>query len=982
MSFLDTIRTQQQALTFRPQAQQIYKAQYDNLPGWLQATGEAHQWDLLNTPESQARLYAHLSWIQTAIDNVATAAITSALKVKSKKGTDGNAKDIDNHEFEQLLLRPNPSMSRSEFMEATVSFRALAGNAYWWLNRPNEKAKPTEMWIIHPQQLRPVPDGKLFLRGYMYDPGDGNEIPLETWEVVHFKRFNPKNLYIGLSAVEALELVARGDIAAQEWNTNYFAKDNAKLPGALAFSDPIDDDAWFKMKNDIEHTYGGSKRKLMMLRNAGKGGVQWINMSVSQREMEFLSGRQFNKEEIWSALAPGLVSILDKNATEANAKAGKDTFIEFAVWPHLVRIAEKITNDLMPIYGDNLVCEFEDIRVTDRSMTLAEQNAFSQVHTINEIRAEFYQDPPIADERGDLLIVELQKRSQTPQMDTAPQDGNAAPNGAPDKPGVAVVQPAALLTDNAKPQDKPTDKPAEVAKQSRFLSEKDLREKSATSKALKAETLKAHSSAMIALFMPQTATAALTMAQALLPINSTLTPVDEFHVTLLMLGEVAQMDTRTTVATQNVLYEFAATMPPLTGRFNGIGRFQGVGDGGADALYVTFDSKALVEWRVDLVARLRAVGIESPSEHGFIPHITLGYIPSSAVTPLITLPQFDIACNEVWLALGDSQQSYALQGVEIGSNAEELADEIKRFKKWLRKRPNADVSKFASDVLTDEHKAQVVESMTVTQQKGDGSDQPFFTLAEDGRITRDAQKAKLTLIDFGEEDPEQARANIGQHIEQRSAEEINKGFQSMLSDMFPDGAADDSPEKIAARVKKSTRANGKVKAALIKALQESTDLGVSFSVKQLGDSVIAGFDWTLVLGEARDWAQGYAGELIKQIDETSKAHVQAHVARWFDEGKPLQSLIDDLTPLFGQSRAELISVTEVTRSAAMGQQISFQKSRVVNRIMWQAVGDELVCSVCGPRNGTYSELNEPDFDGIGLPPAHPRCRCMILPSLD
>jgi SPP1 gp7 family putative phage head morphogenesis protein len=252
----------------------------------------------------------------------------------------------------------------------------------------------------------------------------------------------------------------------------------------------------------------------------------------------------------------------------------------------------------------------------------------------------------------------------------------------------------------------------------------------------------------------------------------------------------------------------------------------------------------------------------------------------------------------------------------------------------------------------------------------------------DGRITRDAQKAKLTLIDFGEEDPGQARANIGQQIEQRSAEEINKGFQSMLSDMFPDGAADDSPEKIAARVKKNTRANGKVKAALIKALQESTDLGVSFSVKQLGDSVAVGFDWTLVLSEARDWAQKYAGELIKQIDETSKAHVQAHVARWFDEGKPLQSLINDLTPLFGENRAQLIAVTESTKAAAMGQQMSLAASGVCNTIIWAAVGDELVCSVCGPRDGTTSPLDKPNFDGIGLPPAHPRCRCFIRPSLD
>ena len=964
MGFLDTIRTQQRSLTFRPQAQQIYKAAYENLSPWLQATGEAHQSDILNASVSHAQLYTRLSWIQIAIHNVATAAITSALKVKSKKGTDGNEKDIDNHEFEQLLQQPNESMSRAEFIASTVSYHALLGNAYWWLNRANENAKPEEMWIIPPHKLRPVPDGNLYIKGYMYDPGNGKEIPLEPYEIVHFKRFNPLNDFIGLSPLDTLQTVGRGDLAAQEWNTNYFAKDNAKLPGALAFSDPIDDDAWFKMRNDIEHTYGGTRRKLMMLRNAGKGGVQWINMSVSQKEMEFLAGRKFNRDEIFNSLAPGLISILSENATEANATAGKNTFIEFGVWPHLVHIAEKITSTVLKAYGENLIAEFEDIRVTDRSMTLAEQNAFSQVHTINEIRAEFYQDPPIADERGDLLIVELQKRSQAPQFDAMTQDGNAAPSGAPDKHGVAVVQPAALLTDSAKPQDKPTDKPTEVAKQGRFLSEKDLREKASTSKALKAESLKAHSSAMIALFMPQVATDALTMAQALLPINSTLTPVDEFHVTLLMLGEIAQMDTRTTVAIQNVLYEFAATMPPLAGRFNGIGRFQGVGDGGADALYVTFDSKALVEWRVDLVARLRSVGIESPSEHGFIPHITLGYIPSSAVTPLITLPQFDITCNDVWLALGDSQQSYALQGVEIGSNAEELADEIKRFKKWLRKRPNADVSKFASDVLTDEHKAQVVESMTITQ-KGDGSDQPFFT-----------HKATLG---FTEEDHTQyEKAKL--EAEKRSAKKIKKAFDGMINGLVPPDSEGKDAEALTTQLQKKVKANGKVKEALAEALREGADLGTNFAIGGL-DSLNLGVDWQLVFKDAKQWADEYAGTLIKQIDDTSQKVVARSVANWFESGEPLQALTDSLSGLFGEGRASVVASTETTRAAAEGQKIALKRSGVCKEWEWQTAMDDVRCPICIGLQGKKAILDG-EFEGGYTFPAHPGCRCWGIPIIN
>ncbi len=582
-----------------------------------------------------------------------------------------------------------------------------------------ENVKPSEIWIVPPQKLRPVPDGKMFIRGYMYDAGQGEEIPLETWEIVHFKRFNPANMYIGLSAVESLQLIAQGDIAAQQWNTNYFAKDNAKLPGALAFSDLIDDDAWMKMRGDIESNYGGTKRKLMMLRNAGKGGVQWINMAVSQREMEFLSGRKFNRDEIFNALAPGLISILSENATEANAAAGKNTFIEYAVWPHLVHIAEKITNDLLSCYGKDLTCEFEDIRITDRSLSLAEQNAFAQVHTIDEIRKEFYSDEAIGDERGKLLVVEVVPLARASGSSAA--DAGALDLTQPGQPQVTVAQPAGLLTDNATLPPEAPKVPVGIP----VGIPTPTQDKLATGKALKAATLKAHSSGMIAFFLSQYAVDTLVAVQAMLPMNSTPTPVDEFHMTLVMLGEVADMDTRAVTAITNALYEFATVMPPLTGKYNGIGRFQGVGDGGADALYVTFDSKALQEWRLFLVDRLRNAGVTMPSEHGFIPHITLGYVPSSAVTPLIYLPDYEITFGEVWVALGDSKQSFKLNGaVDTGATSDELPEEIKRFKNWLRKRMvrqahHPDVTKFSSDLLTDERKAEILESMTIEPVKAE-----------------------------------------------------------------------------------------------------------------------------------------------------------------------------------------------------------------------------------------------------------------------
>lgn len=412
-----------------------------NPPAWLQATADAERWEIPldgSLPESQAELYVKLSWVQIAVMAVAQQAATTRLSVKQLAGEE--ARDTPNHPLETLLNRPNPLDSRYEFLEATFGHKLIAGNAYWWLNRPSEKRPPSELWLIPPHRIRPVPDERMYLRGYIYSTGFGEEIALEPWEVVHFRRFHPLSRWLGLSPLEALNITAQGDLAMQKWNTNYFAKDHAKPAGALAYADPIDDGSWAKMKSDIREQHGGVKRSLMMLRNVGKGGVSWLNMAMSQKDMEFLQGRTFNKEEIFSLYAPGLSSVLAVNATEANSVSGKATFIEMAVWPQLTSVAEKISNDLLPAFGPNLTAQFDDVRVADRQMALSEQSAFAQVHTVDEVRAKFYQAEPLGDERGKLLVVEVGKgltratEAEPPPL-TSTGDGPAsAPQAAPGKP--------------------------------------------------------------------------------------------------------------------------------------------------------------------------------------------------------------------------------------------------------------------------------------------------------------------------------------------------------------------------------------------------------------------------------------------------------------------------------------------------------------------------------------------------------------------
>ena len=377
----------------------------DQYPAWLLATAGAERFSIPNPAmwKSQADLYRRLSWINIAIGAVARSCAGVALSVKKMVKED--EEDITNHPFELLLQRPNPKESRFQLLEATFSYQALTGNAYWWLNQPNENAEPAEIWNIPSYKLEPIPDERLYLKGYRYDPGDGGFIMLEPWEIVHFRNFNPLNEFIGLSPIEALATIAVGDLKMQDWNTRLFGENNARLPGIMAFADPIPDTEWDKLKKDT--TDSANMRRHMMLRNVGPGGVQWLQAAMSQKDMEFLKGREMNKEEVFATYAPGLASMLAVNATEANARTGKATFTEFALWPILAAAAEKITNDLLPVYGDNLKAEFDDIRVTDRVIELSEEQEYAKTHTIDEIRMKHYGDDPIGDDRGQLLPAQV-----------------------------------------------------------------------------------------------------------------------------------------------------------------------------------------------------------------------------------------------------------------------------------------------------------------------------------------------------------------------------------------------------------------------------------------------------------------------------------------------------------------------------------------------------------------------------------------------
>lgn len=380
-------------------------------PDWARTLAEQGRYTLpdYSLANRQAATMQSVSWVAIAVNAIASYAVVQDIHVK--KVTGGREVEVEAHPFEVMLEQPNPDMSRAELIRATIGSKKLTGNAYWWLNAASERAAPDEIWLLPSDRVRPIPDERMYIKGYEYE---GNtKMVLPPWQVVHFRNWHPTLPFGGLSDIEALAVTVEGDWKMNRWNLDLFAEDNAKFPGVLTFASPIPDPQWELIKQEFKDDHGGTRRRLRMLRGVGDGSVNWVQTLMTPKDIEFLSGRQFNREEILALMAPGLGNMLAINATEANAVVGRKTLMDMAVWPQLVEIAAKITSNILPRYGQGLRCDFDDPRLPDRAMELAEQEAFAKVHTIDEVRAQFYEANPLGDQRGAMLIAEVGARTAT-----------------------------------------------------------------------------------------------------------------------------------------------------------------------------------------------------------------------------------------------------------------------------------------------------------------------------------------------------------------------------------------------------------------------------------------------------------------------------------------------------------------------------------------------------------------------------------------
>ena len=275
--------------------------------------------------------------------------------------------ELKTHPLLDLLKKPNKFTSPFEFFESIYSYKIISGNVY--VRAIPFKGRPFELSVIRPDKVSVLLGKTGEVCGYRVNLEAGekdfyiNQVT-EKCDVLHLKSFHPLNEHYGLSSIEC----ARYAID-QHNEASSFAKallqNGARPSGALVVKateyntgGTLTEDQFERLKEQLYEQFTG-------VRNTGKpmlleGGLEWKEMSVNPRDMDFMENKNSASREIALAFGvpPQLLGLPGDN-TYNNMQEARISLWEQTIIPMMVDVISGLNNWFSKLYGEELSLEFD-----------------------------------------------------------------------------------------------------------------------------------------------------------------------------------------------------------------------------------------------------------------------------------------------------------------------------------------------------------------------------------------------------------------------------------------------------------------------------------------------------------------------------------------------------------------------------------------------------------------------------------------------
>jgi len=339
------------------------------------------------TTKTMMEQYRKSLYVFACISKIANKVASVDFELFRILNSKGEMKQIFSHPALDLLNRFNPFQTKTEFLETTMINLKTAGDAFWFEIK-NKSGRLVELWNLRPDMMTIVTDPVRFIKRYEFQKSDGSKVTFEPEDIVHFKYADPLSSYLGMSPLRPASKRVQTEEYATDYQRDFFL--NSARPDAVIKNKDttLTPEQKMEIKEFWEKRHRGIKNssKVAIL----EGGLEYQQISLNQKEMDYIESMKFTRDDILVAFGvPKPVVAVTDDVNRANAETAMFIFLSETIKPELVRITEKINEELIaPAYGDEFFIKFVDPTPENRELIIKEYEAGLKNNylLINEVR--------------------------------------------------------------------------------------------------------------------------------------------------------------------------------------------------------------------------------------------------------------------------------------------------------------------------------------------------------------------------------------------------------------------------------------------------------------------------------------------------------------------------------------------------------------------------------------------------------------------
>jgi len=272
--------------------------------------------------------------------------------------------ELEGHELQQLLEKPNAAQSYSSWISELIAFRKLTGNGYIYGISPETGAnagKFTEMYIMPSQVMEIISNGMLEpVSKYRLEYNGTYDMPAEA--ICHIKDFNPyydgtgSHLY-GQSPLRAGFRSLTTNNEAVTTGVKYLQNQTAR--GILMSEEgDINEVQAQQLKDKFRRQHQGSTNAGDILITPKK--LSWVNFGLNASDLSLIEQYNASVKDLCNIYGVPVQLLNNTDAsTYNNMKEAKKALYQMAVIPELMKIQDELNRWLAPKYGDKICIEYD-----------------------------------------------------------------------------------------------------------------------------------------------------------------------------------------------------------------------------------------------------------------------------------------------------------------------------------------------------------------------------------------------------------------------------------------------------------------------------------------------------------------------------------------------------------------------------------------------------------------------------------------------